>query len=252
MKPEYPTPLDYPALRTLWKEAFADSDEFLDGFWRAGFSPSRCRCIMAGGRAKSALYWFDCTLQGQKYAYLYAVATAEESRGQGLCTTLMDDTHALLKKLGYAGAVLVPGEKSLFSFYEKLGYKTAATVDEVSCTAPAREAVQMQAVSAEEYERLRPAFLPRGGVMQEGNTIRFLAEFARFAKGADFLIAYSMDGTHLICHELLGNADSGKILCTLDCTSGRFRTPGRGKPFAMFLTLRDDAPVPEYFGLALD
>lgn len=252
MKIDYPAANDEKALRRLWQEAFGDSDEFLDGFFRSGFDAKHCLCIMDGGRAQSALYWFDGTLNGLKYAYLYAVATAAECQNQGLCRALMEHAHGLLKAEGYAGAILVPGEKGLFAFYEKLGYKTAATVDEVSCTAPAREAVQMQAVSAEEYERLRPAFLPRGGVMQEGNTIRFLAEFARFAKGADFLIAYSMDGTHLICHELLGNADFAGILRTLDCASGRFRTPGKGKPFAMFRPLCNGASTPEYFGLALD
>ena len=168
MKPEYPTPLDYPALRALWKEAFADNDAFLDGFWRAGFSPKRCRCIIAGGKAHSALYWFDCTMQGQKYAYLYAVATAEEARGQGLCTALMDDTHTLLKKLGYAGAVLVPGEKSLFAFYEKRGYRVAACVDEFTCEVSEGAPISMQALSAEEFDSLRKTYLPHGGMAQEG------------------------------------------------------------------------------------
>ena len=35
-----------PALRALWKEAFGDTDLFLDGFFEYGFSPNRCRCVV--------------------------------------------------------------------------------------------------------------------------------------------------------------------------------------------------------------
>ena len=44
-----------PALRALWREAFGDSDAFLDTFFATGFSPDRCRCIVEGGEAQAAL-----------------------------------------------------------------------------------------------------------------------------------------------------------------------------------------------------
>ncbi len=252
MRPDYPVPADEPALRALWKEAFADTDAFLDIFFKTGFSPNRCRCMVEGGEMKSALYWFDCAFNGQKYAYLYAVATAVSARSRGLCTALMEDTHALLRQLGYAGAVLVPGEKSLFAFYEKLGYRTATRVDEFTCACPGGMAFPLRALTAGEFDSLRKAYLPHGGMVQEGKTTEFLGSYACFAGGDGFLMAYSTDGDRLVCHELLGNADFGGILRTLGCKSGTFRTPGRGSPFAMFLPLYDGAPVPEYFGLALD
>lgn len=252
MKPDFPRASDEPALRALWRAAFGDTDAFLDGFFKTGFHPDRCRCMVEDGEAKSALYWFDCALGGRKYAYLYAVATAENARSRGLCTALMANTHAHLRQLGYAGAILVPGEASLFSFYEKQGYRTAACVDEFTCEASDAPPLPLRALTAGEYDRLRKVFLPHGGMEQAGQTTRFLGSYARFACGEGFLIAYSADGDRLICHELLGRGDFGGILRTLGCKSGSFRTPGRGKPFAMFLPLCDDAPVPEYFGLALD
>ena len=72
-------------LRRLWKEAFGDSDAFLDRFFTIAYSPDRCRCVTADGRVTAALYWFDCDCQGEKLAYLYAVATAQDCRGRGLC-----------------------------------------------------------------------------------------------------------------------------------------------------------------------
>ena len=56
-------------LRQLWKEAFGDSDAFLDSFFAIAFSPERCRCVTEDGRPVAALYWFDCGYQGENLAY---------------------------------------------------------------------------------------------------------------------------------------------------------------------------------------
>ena len=53
--------------------------------------------------------------------------------------------------------------------------------------------------------------------------------------------------------ELLGNREAAPgILKTLGCIRGKFRTPGEEMPFAMFLPLKEDAPVPSYLGHAFD
>ena len=70
-----PQPCRMPGLRALWKAAFGDSDDFLDMFYTTAYAPHRCRCMVDGDRVAAALYWFDCTCEGQKLAYLYAVAT---------------------------------------------------------------------------------------------------------------------------------------------------------------------------------
>ena len=52
--------VDYPAagqisgLRALWKEAFGDSDVFLDAFFAHGFSPSRCLQRWTRGSRRTA------------------------------------------------------------------------------------------------------------------------------------------------------------------------------------------------------
>jgi len=52
--------IDYPTeavgLRQLWKEAFGDSDAFLDIFFNHGYSRRRCRCITDGGTVGVRLY----------------------------------------------------------------------------------------------------------------------------------------------------------------------------------------------------
>ena len=113
---------DISALRKIWKDSFGDPDDVLDAFFATGFSPERCRFIRQEGQIVSALYWFDCSLEGQKIAYLYALATDPAHRGKGLARQLLTETHDRLRDRGYAGALLVPGERELFQFYEKIGY----------------------------------------------------------------------------------------------------------------------------------
>ena len=52
-------PTNTEPLRRLWKQAFGDTDSFLNSFFTFGFSPDRCRQITVDGNVAAALYWFD-------------------------------------------------------------------------------------------------------------------------------------------------------------------------------------------------
>lgn len=243
MRIDDPSEAQLPGLRALWKEAFGDDDDFLDAFFSAAFSPDRCRCLTEDGRVAAALYWFDCRLDGRPLAYLYAVATARHFRRRGLCRRLMESTRELLRELGYAGIVLVPGEKSLVPMYARMGYRPCCGVREFSCRA-AHPPVTLRAVEPREFAALRRQYLPKGGVIQEGENLDFLAATTRLYAGEDFL--------YVPGQELLGRADAAPgILTALGQERGTFRTPGDEKSFAMYLPLTD-APAPAYFGLAFD
>lgn len=246
-----PTPCDIPALRNLWKEAFSDTDEFLDIFFATAFSPERSFCVKENDEAITALYFFDCIFKGEKIAYIYAVATAKSHRGRGLCRKLMEHTHKVLKSFGYKGAILVPGSASLFDFYGKMGYKTCCYLSEKEVgKGNSREAVQK--ISAEEYALLRKEYLPEGAVIQEGENLSFLSTYAEFYKGEDFLFTASKEGNTLICHEFLGNIKKAPdILKSLYCETGKFRTMGNDIPFAMYLPFKGE-DYPCHFGFAFD
>lgn len=242
---------DLEKLRSLWKEAFADEDDFLNAFFETAYSPRRCRTIEENGEPVSVLYWLDCELSGQRCAYLYAVATKIGFRGRGLCRSLMEKTQAELREQGYAGVILVPGEKALFDFYEKLGYRTAAWVTERKCGGG--KAASVKPLSAAQYACLRKKLLPPGGVVQEGENLLFLSRYASFYGGDGWVLAARKEKDTLLGLELLPEtADGSAIVTALGCTKGSFRMPGKERPFAMFLPLREDASVPEYFGLAFD
>lgn len=251
MRCESPTDGQILQLRKLWQLAFGDSDDFLDLFFRTAYSPRRCRCVTAEGQVAAALYWFDTECGGLKFAYIYAVATHPDFRNRGLCRELMEKTHALLAEQGYDGALLMPAEAGLRQMYGKMGYRDCCNVSEVSCSAG--KEIPVRGISKDEYARLRRAFLPQGGVIQEGTNLDYLATYARFYTGEDFLLAAVSAGEFLQGIEILGNINAAPgILAALGHSHGHFRTPGKAIPFAMFRPLTEDATPPKYFGLAFD
>jgi ribosomal protein S18 acetylase RimI-like enzyme len=252
MKIDAPRPHHFPALWDLWIEAFGDTEAFLRDFERTAFDPMRCRCVIQNDTMAAALYWFDCSYPSGRVAYLYAIATAKAYRGQGLCRALLEDTHRHLKALGYVAAILVPSDEGLFDFYRKMGYQTATHIGEI-CAVASTHPLQMREVGIEEYARLRQKFLPHGGVIQEGENLRFLQTMARFYAGDDLLLTARLENGFLDGIELLGNtAFAPDIVCALGCAEGHFRVPDAKTPFSMYYPLLDGVKSPSYFGLAFD
>lgn len=253
MKINNPSKEQIPLLRALWKEAFGDTDEFLDLFFTTAFSTDRTICIEEDGKILSALYIFDCLFEGKKIAYIYAVATSKSARGRGLCRKLMSYTHTYLKDKEYAGAILVPSDKGLFEMYEKMGYKTCCFTDEAEVLAE-NNTIKLKEISKEEFAKLRREYLPEKAVIQEKENLDFLGSFAEFYKGEDFLFAFYRAEDTLIVTEFFGNKEKAPLIVhTLGFNKGIFRTNGTSKPFGMYHSFSEDLySAPQYFGLAFD
>lgn len=239
------------ALKQLWMLAFGDSPEFVELFFNTAYDPGRCRCLMDGNTAAAALYWLDAQYAGEKFAYIYGVATHPEYRNQGLCRRLMLQTHKELRQQGYAGAVLMPAKPELRQMYEKMGYRECSRIREFSCEAGSP--VPVQAISVEEYARLRRKYLPEEGLIQEGENLRYLLTYAQVYRGEDFVLAAAHEDGHLHGMELLGNTQAAPgILGAMGYEKGTFRVPGDDIPFAMGLAFSEKTPLPGYLGLAFD
>lgn len=251
MRIDYPAAAEMPGLRLLWKEAFGDTDAFLDGFFARGFGPERCLGAVDGDAVAAALYWFACSCADRKVAYIYALATKESHRGRGLARTLLETAERILKEQGFSGILLVPGEPALFAMYRKLGFGDTLYADSFAAEAGAAPTPVRQ-VSREEYARLRRELLPEGGVVQEGENLSFLTAFAGLYAGDGWLLAGALDEDALVGMEFLGDrAAVPGILTVLGAKRGTFRGPGQQMPFAQYRSL-DGTPAPGYFGLAFD
>lgn len=252
MTADYPKAQQIPQLRKLWKEAFGDSDVFLDAFFAYGFSQRRCRCITKEDTVVSVLYWFEVTYRHQRFAYLYAVATAASCRGQGLFSALLEDTLQVLTAEGFDGILLVPETEALGRMYEKFGFACCTTVDSLEICAGENTAA-VEEIGVETYAALRRQMLPEGGVLQEGESLQFLASQCRFWTGAGWLATGQVYDGKLVCQEFLGDRRAmGGLVRALGVPVGVFRTVGKTMPFGYLLPLKADCERPDYFALALD
>ena len=235
-------------LKELWKIVFGDTDSFIDTFFQLAFSPDRCRYIEENGKVICSLYWFDCQYDGGKLAYIYAVGTHPDHRGKGLASHLMQETHAHLKALGYAGAVLKPAH-GLFPFYEQLGYVTSGYIRRFTASSAA-EPADLIPLSPTEYCLRRRQFLPKNGIRQEGSTLELLGTFAYFYASKNALLCIAK--AEPLIFEFLGDPnDAPGILAALGVSAAEFQTYGNEIPYAMFCPL-NCTKVPGYLGIALD
>lgn len=243
-------PGDIPALRRLWKEAFGDSDAYLDLFFQTAYAPERSIVMTGEDSILGGAYWLDCTVSSQKLAYVYAVAITASRQGQGLGTQLMNAIHTRLAAQGYAGALLVPGSPRLWSYYRRFGYRTAAHRSEFQTRAAG--SIFLSPISAQRYAMLRRRYLPENGVVQEKEHLSLLAGFARFYEGADFIAAVSPEEKN--CLELLPNAKHAPaVTAALGFEQCRFRTPGREVAYAMVKPLGSAVlPAELYLGFGFD
>ena len=240
MNLNYPTPDLVPALRQLWKEAFGDTDSFLDKFYGIAFDPQRCLCATVDGEVAAMAYWFDCG----EYAYIYAVATAKKHRSKGISHALMARIHEILTSRGYAGCILVPGEESLRQFYAGMGYENCGGVQEFD--AEAGVPLPLRKLEISEYAALRRNYLPQGGVVQEDVNLDFLASWATFYEGENVLAAAVWEDGKLLVLDLLGDVEKAPgVVAALGAKTGWFRSPGQ-TPFAMHRPLNQNKP-PKYF-----
>lgn len=240
---------DREALTALWQEAFGDEREFVDCFFASAYAPERSLGAFRDGCLAGALYWFDCVLQGEKIAYVYAVATAKASRGQGIATNLMEQLHGVLRGKGYGAAVLCPGSEELFRFYSRMGYRTAGTRRERKWKAG--EKVDITQISREEYALRRAVLLPPGGIRQEGESLLFLEQWCRFYGGAGFCAAVSRQDGY--CPEFLGEEEwIPGMLASLGMEQAVVRTPGGEQPCLMALRFSGNVPQRMYLGFAFD
>ena len=246
--------IDFPRsiqpLKALWKQAFGDTDAFIDNFFQTGFAPQRCRCIYENDKPVSVLYWFDCLWQNRPVAYLYAIATDKQFRGQGYFRELLENTHAYLAGLGYAGAVLVPAEDSLFGMYEKLGYQGFCCLEPVTISA-GKISVPVRTVAPVTFLQERNARLPENALQHQMPALDFVHTYAQFYMAENCIFCAAKENSTIYFQEFFGDSAAlPGIIRALGAEKCVIRLPG-SRPFAMYYDLSENG-MPDYFNIPLD
>lgn len=246
-----PTQKQLPPLRALWQQTFGDPDVFWDTFFQDAFSPDRTRCVFREEEPVAALCWFDTHWEGKRLAYIYAVATRSDMRGQGICSRLMADTHKHLAASGYAGAVLVPAEDNLFPFYRKMGYRPFGGATRF-CAPCGNEKANVQEISPAQYLALQQSYLPEGSVLHQAQTLSFYGNFVKYYKGDDCLFVAGLENEKLDILEFFGDrTHAPSVVAYFGCETGRFLTPTGTEPFAMCRLFSESDRLPAAFGISL-
>ncbi|NLM84491.1 MAG: GNAT family N-acetyltransferase [Clostridiales bacterium] len=161
---------DVGALKALWRAVFCDPEEEIDRFFSHFYAPERTVAITEGGElaAMAHLLPAGSLVLGGKAppcAMLYAVASAPHLRGRGFGRRVTEEAVQRAQALGFEAVVLHPAEKTLFSFYEKLGFLTAFSacftgiINLDPQSEPETHGAALRRISSAEYAALRRRYL---------------------------------------------------------------------------------------------
>ena len=227
-------PEDVPAQRELWKLAFGDSDAYIDNFYNVYYRPGRVLALKEDGVLRSMTAWFDTVFvipgQGEyRAAYLYAVATHPDCRGQGLAARLLAGADGYFRSLGIPAVTTVPAEPSLHRFFGRNGFRECFRT---LCVTLRREELSrppshvLRPASPEEYGRVRERL--RAGIPHiayPADALAYQAGCCALGEGGLFvgeasggplcLCAERADEDLVVVKELLGS-DSARRLAVPD------------------------------------
>lgn len=106
----------------LWNEAFGDSEEEINEF--LNIFGDCIHTISDNNLIVSQLFLIPGKINSAKAYYLYAAATLEEYRGRGFMSKLLKYAETFAKENNAEYILLMPGEDSLYDYYERFGYKS--------------------------------------------------------------------------------------------------------------------------------
>ena len=109
-------------VRNIYVEAFGANPLF-DGLFFHTYRKD-VRTLVVDGKIVSILFLLPCSANGQRCYYLYAAATAENERGKGYMSRLIQDVLVASD----APLFLKPATDDLIPFYSKLGFHLAKGV----------------------------------------------------------------------------------------------------------------------------
>lgn len=261
---QYAQKQDYSALRALWRTCFGDEDAQIDAFWR--ITEPTVFLAKEQGRVVSMLCALSAPLidscgEPLPAAYLYAVCTAPEFRGRGLCSRLLSYAENELKKTAVFAA-LVPSGAKLFDFYAKLGYQTAFYHKKYRIGASG--SAKITKLDADGYRNLREMQLYGDFLSYDASLLQWQKQLSESSGAGLYRIETAQEiccaaaekcGDTLIIKELLPDCPraAAALASQLHCSDAEVRTDEPINPFGMIKALSDQ-PIPDqaYLGLAFD
>ncbi len=189
MRSRWAEPSEKQALQALWKLCFGDDHAVTDRFFSIFPPQYHTRVILIERKIAAMASWMPVTLcaNGRQYAgaYLYAVATRPDFRGQGLCRVLMAELEAALWERSMCFTALSPAEASLYDFYGTMGYEKAFTCHVSRILPLAKAAIEYTEISPADYQKLRERWLLEPYCRWDALALSYLAAEVHFFRVTD-------------------------------------------------------------------
>lgn len=200
---------------SLWQSCFGDDRETIDMFFKNSFSYENAVICTDKAEVVSQLFLLPEKLSlGEKeyFAYyIYAAATAESYRKQGIMGSLLEFTSALAADRKADYLFLVPATEKLFDYYEKFGFYKAIYAEKTVFKLAGGEPLDIKSTEPSDIKKaaLKREKLLNGvnRVVWRENEIKLFSDFlgddGKIVFGDDFYVSYSPAENGVFVTELL-------------------------------------------------
>lgn len=200
---------------SLWQSCFGDDRETIDMFFKNSFSYENAVICTDKAEVVSQLFLLPEKLSlGEKeyFAYyIYAAATAESYRKQGIMGSLLEFTSALAADRKADYLFLVPATEKLFDYYEKFGFYKALYAEKTVFKLAGGEPLDIKSTEPSDIKKaaLKREKLLKGvnRVVWRENEIKLFSDFlgddGKIVFGDDFYVSYSPAENGVFVTELL-------------------------------------------------
>lgn len=116
---------DVSLIRELWDIAFPEEPDFNNYFFENIFDYENTLINIKDNELLAMAQMIPYEIKNiGKVTYIYGAATNPKYRNKGIMRELLNKSFAIDREKNIMASVLIPANKPLFGFYEKLGYET--------------------------------------------------------------------------------------------------------------------------------
>lgn len=215
---------------SLWQSCFGDDGETIDMFFKNSFSYENAVICTDKAEVVSQLFLLPEKLSlGEKeyFAYyIYAAATAESYRKQGIMGSLLEFASALAADRKADYLFLVPATEKLFDYYEKFGFYKALYAEKTVFKLAGGKPLDIKSTEPSDIKKaaLKREKLLKGvnRVVWRENEIKLFSDFlgddGKIVFGDDFYVSYSPAENGVFVTELLSGGTYENALDVLKKT----------------------------------
>ncbi len=172
-----------PILKNLWLDSFGEKSEAVDLFFNQCIDFTTIYTASIEEKTVAMLFLVHSTLNGKNAHYLCSAATSSEYRNLGIMGKLIEFALDDSRKNGDVYSLLFPANDTLYSYYERFGYKPLCTVKKAVFS---REELRRFSLNNQNnltdetsynYEELQKVCLKDDFLLQNNNFISFASDY---------------------------------------------------------------------------